>query len=208
MDVIPPNTLVDGIPSEEMARFIGPESTKYIARFMDMDRKQSKLSWNWAAAIFGPIWLFYRKMYKAGLLYILLLAVITVLCIPRGTSEFISSFIELFVSGFSTGNPPDYNALMSLYESMPLVSMWQSVLSYVFSIGATVLFGLFGNTLYRRKVKTSILQIRTQCDSMMSYNANLAQKGGVSVLLPVLYIICKILFSIFFTVGFAYLFHI
>ena len=40
------------------------ENTQYYnKKFYDMDSKNSKVSWNWAAFLISPLWCIYRKMY-------------------------------------------------------------------------------------------------------------------------------------------------
>ena len=54
----------DYVPFEaEENRFIGTNVDYYRARFHEMRLLNQKVSWNWAALLFGVFWMLYRKMY-------------------------------------------------------------------------------------------------------------------------------------------------
>lgn len=184
VDTVPENVLIDGIPAEETAAYVRENSTRYLWHFISMDRRDSKINWNWAAALFRPFWLFYRKMYGWGFLYLAVFLVIIVLTTP---GETLSAYLELLQSVKSIEDPA---AITALYEQFIMntapAAIWQQTLSSAFQTISMVLFGLFGDELYKRKVKKSILALRPQASSMEEYMALLQKKGGVSILMLLL----------------------
>lgn len=180
-DVVPPNTAVDGIPVDELKQYIGPGAPKYLFRFVEMDKRQSKVSWNWGAALFGPLWCFYRKIYSVGLLYLLVGLVLAVICIPAGFGDYVRGVMSLLSQMTDPAAVIEY-----VSENAPSYAPWQEMLINLFRIGGSILLGLFGNHLYRGKVKRSVLQIRTQASDMETYRFLLAKKGRVSILMPIL----------------------
>ena len=58
---------------EYFRRFVGVGDDYYLKKFKQFDRGDSVAGWNWAALIFGPLWLLYRKMYSFYLLYLIFL---------------------------------------------------------------------------------------------------------------------------------------
>ncbi len=48
----------------EMEQMLGPNSDYYMRKFREINEKNSEASWNWAAFLFSPFWLIYRKMYS------------------------------------------------------------------------------------------------------------------------------------------------
>jgi hypothetical protein len=40
--------------------------------YIDRSEDETKSKWNWGAFIFGPLWLFYRRMYAYGFLYFII----------------------------------------------------------------------------------------------------------------------------------------
>lgn len=56
---------------EELAVFVGKNAAYYLKRWDKMMHTGSLASWNWAAFLFSPLWLFYRKMYLSGIIYLI-----------------------------------------------------------------------------------------------------------------------------------------
>jgi len=62
----------DAPASEERLRAaIGPRADYYLRSWREMDEKGKKASWNWAACFASHLWLVYRKMWLALLLFLL-----------------------------------------------------------------------------------------------------------------------------------------
>jgi len=66
------NTLIEGIPQSEWKSFIGKESDRYIKVFKKNEGKKLFFSLNWSALLFGLNWMYYRKMYKYGIFYLII----------------------------------------------------------------------------------------------------------------------------------------
>lgn len=183
-DIVPPNVMVDGIPAEESAAFIGPNCTRYVFNFMQMERNDAKIGWNWCAALFGPLWCFYRKLYKVGLVYILLSLLVSIITLPSGYGAFMTDLIR------NTAQFSDPSTLYEyIMENAPVTSAWQDILSFVFRTGSMLVLGFFGDTFYKRKTKASILACRRKATNMPDYISLLHQKGGVSLLMLILCLI-------------------
>ena len=107
-----------------------------------------------------------------------------VACIPQGFGDFIRSFAALYAQA------PDYYTLMAfIQDHMPAINYWQYYLFTGFSFAVRILLAFFGDYLYRRKVSSSILNIRTQASNMEQYMYLLRRKGGTSVLMPFLFLL-------------------
>lgn len=67
---------IDGIPTEDLVRFVGKNSDKIVGKWSHMAVTHSKISWCWPVAIltflFGiagaAFWFLYRRMYKIGII--------------------------------------------------------------------------------------------------------------------------------------------
>lgn len=57
--------------ADELAAVVGSNASYYLDRFRRIAQGKSG-GWNWAAFILGPVWLFYRKQFGLGVLYLLL----------------------------------------------------------------------------------------------------------------------------------------
>ena len=60
------NRCIEDVPVTECAEYIQKNADKYIGSFVEMETKNTKLSWNWAAGLASVFWCFYRKLYGAG----------------------------------------------------------------------------------------------------------------------------------------------
>ncbi|GAA0451324.1 DUF2628 domain-containing protein [Alkalibacillus silvisoli] len=67
--------------------FIGHKYWYYLKSFTNMKRKQSKLSWNFAAFLLGIAWLAFRKMYRHAAAFGVIIAVLIGLMVFRQVHE-------------------------------------------------------------------------------------------------------------------------
>lgn len=89
--------------------FIGSNAAVYVKKFRKREH-QHKFTFNWAAFFFTPIWFFYRKLYKAGAVYISLLVSITML-MAQPAENFLSIYQGLVETGVEAITEADYAAL-------------------------------------------------------------------------------------------------
>lgn len=66
----------------DLISFIRDKSTEYSFKFQKLKQSGSKVSWNWAAFLFGPMWFMYRKLYLYGI------------------GLFVVNFVIMLVTGF------------------------------------------------------------------------------------------------------------
>ena len=66
---------IQGTTEEELRLFVGPNADYYLLKWRVLALSGGKLSWNWAACIWGPSWTAYRKMYSyTWLIFVILTA--------------------------------------------------------------------------------------------------------------------------------------
>lgn len=66
-----PDERIGANNAAELAAFVGNNGPYYIERFRRISQGKAG-GWNWAAFLLGPIWLFYRKQYALGSLFMIL----------------------------------------------------------------------------------------------------------------------------------------
>lgn len=114
------------------------ESDLYYRGVYEKIASGKKRCWNWSAALLGPAWFLYRKMFKYYFLYCLFFYVVAFLCV---------TFM-----------------MVSLFSLAAVFSSKSSEIMVLFSIGATVVTlcilmsipGFFGNWLYVRHIHQKI----------------------------------------------------
>lgn len=180
---IAPDSQIDGQPAMDMATFLGPNAGFYLSRFHFMRVQKSKMSWNWAAALFPAGWLLYRKMIKP---FILVLLLSLLLHLPG-----------LLIAGTAARQLITDPAATQVYLQGGALSQLEipPVLGLLFNLATTLQFFLrllmasLSNHLYRRHTVSAMAKIRTAHADPLVYRFALTKKGGVSVVSVLVYIL-------------------
>lgn len=198
---------IDGIPTGEVITFIKSNDRKIIEKFAKMSITGSKISWCWPAAIlsflfgfFGAaIWLFYRKMYKYGLIALLIALLVaglnTAITYPAVTAM-IEQTLNASYQIAAEGNLADY--LDAISDISNKYSATQRVIASNFieeisNYAATIIYGIFGMFLYKKHAIAKITEYRTNNITSDYYNYGLSSIGGTSFGMAVL---CALIYSV------------
>ena len=163
---IGPEDTIDGIKAKDWAAYVGRSPMYYLMQFFRMSITNRKAAVCLSAFLFGPAYLFYRKMWKEGLLTAILTIVLS-----------IPTFIEII----SVFNP-------SLLGAMPLG--WLPVAVNVCAVASwalNIILGLFAVSWYRREAKKNIDRIYADYPDGEARTNALLQKGGTNLLAALLY---------------------
>lgn len=166
--------LIDDIPATDIARFVVINTPRYVPKFKSLG-KNGKSSWNWAAFLFPEAWLFYRKCYKQGLIFLMLSIIAAVLSIPA----------QIWTDGILMMAPKDanmqqvYTLLFSHMDSLTPFIQITSVISWVISLGYRIICGIFGDYFYKNNAVSKIKSIRTE----ENYSELLPRVGGVNLVM-------------------------
>ena len=205
-----PDILIEGVPAEDISAYIRFNSGRYIRKFIGMERFGRKFAVSVAAFIFGPVWFLYRKLYKYGLLYLLILLVLagiqgycTFTPYYLNTAEGMSSYIsETVIELFDSLNDGEFSAedeekLNKRLEDFRNMEFTEEVNEYtasdeikysVANIASLASYALrfvaafFGDMLYKKKVIGDIKSIRRKTDNSGAYHKLIRKKGGISVI--------------------------
>lgn len=198
---------ISGIPSEEVALFIGKKGHDILPKFSKMELSNSKVSWCWPAAIlgylFGPLgaafWFFYRKMYKPALILSVIGAVITV--ITTLMTGGIEIDLDAIMDALVEGNMEAYaSALEQVSPKETVFSVVASIVENGASIISCVLGGLFGFYIYKNHCIEKITTYRAIQADKRYYKMGLAAIGGVSGGMAALGVFIMIMASNFATI--------
>lgn len=161
-----PDDTIDGIKAKDWASYVGPSSLLYLAQFVRMDETKRRTSVSLAAFFLGPVYFFYRKMWKQGVLFTLL------------------SLVLLF---------PTVLLLLQVAGSPLLAGVdlsWLSVANWVLmfvDMAQMILRSLFAFYWYKQ---TSAKRIRAICEQLPEGKERsdaLAMRGGTSVVAVILF---------------------
>mgnify|MGYP004714478723 CR=1 FL=1 len=179
---IGPEDPIEGIKAKDWAAFVGRSPIYYLMQFFRMSETKQKVTLSLSAFLFGPAYLFYRKMWKQGLLATL---VMVVLSIPG------------FMSIIATFNP-------TFFGSLPLG--WLPAAYTIGEIGIwafKVILGMFAVSWYHDSSKAQIEEIYMACPEGDGRTELLLQRGGTNLLAALLYfgIMCLLQVAILYMAG-------
>lgn len=161
---------IGGITAKEARFFLGQNVVYYVTKFRKISRSSVGFSWNWAAFLLTPYWLWYRKQRLAGTLVLLFEAAQTL---------FLSYFLYGYLGLSATWTVTEYTAKIdALLMNNSYLSWWMAaVLALsIISFLIRLLFGAFGNYFYYHTAKKRILKLRGLASPIA-----LSASGGTSV---------------------------
>lgn len=215
-----PYIVIDGMSAKDMSTYIGKnQSGRYIRKYANMERYDRKFSVSVPAMILGPIWFFYRKLFKEGLLVVLIMLLLTAgrlaLTVDSAYMEYLSGSAEitkeivseLIADGdinFSEAEykekiaerQPDFDALAKAYEekTMTSSSSFKAAAVQVIEIlqmAFPFALALIADSLYKKKMKKDIRAVTRQHTDPEQFHAALKKKGGISVAGAILGIVLR-----------------
>ena len=177
-----PTDCIDGIQAQDWATFTGRSALYYLMQFFRMEKTGKKITLCFSAFLLGPIYFFYRKMWKQG---IVLALVQLVLYTPLALLV-LQQYNPAVLGGMLTG------------------AAWLEPAAFACDIlwcAFKVFMGLSAVAWYQKTAKRRIEGIYARYPDEQDRARELAQQGGTSFLMVVLYYGITALL----TVGFMYL---
>lgn len=175
---------LDGMRIGDIAFYIQQSARNYINKFL----KGKKLTFNWAALFFSPAWFFYRKLYKAGAIFLALSVAVSLFTYPLVTNlmneqEEIMSLVQS-----ETGEEnPSYEAFAKVAENQKVMAKVKSYMKRSTVVIAAdfiphLIAALCANEIYKRKIKSNLEIINSVTEDKTAKRMLLIQRGGVSFL--------------------------
>ena len=164
----------------DVAAVVGNNTMYYMDRFRRIERGQSG-GWNWAAFLLAPFWLFYRKQYLLGAVYLIMRLLSNIATLVVFAPLYMVETIE-----------QQQVVLLEIYES-PLFFL--AALLYVIFMTLKILLGLRANAFYLEHCEKKIHAARVKTPDISPIE--LASAGGVSMAMPILcYLVSELVLSI------------
>ena len=172
-----PESEIDGAKVKDIACTVQSASARYIPKFKAMAEKKKKISFNWAAFFFSPYWLFYRKLWQAGLIFMgLMLAV----ALPFTSKvEAFTTAYQAYSEAIYTSSQADVAAALEKVMSAMIPILPMLGIQIVLHIVA----GFIANPLYKRSVTAKVQKLRAAFPDDRAFEAATMRRGGTSILL-------------------------
>lgn len=194
-----PKDDIGGATVGEAADYIQNSAPRYISKFMKQKKKKNgKISWNWAAFFFAPYWFFYRKLYKAGAVFLALSVALTLVTSSRVEKIFPTYEKWLSVSSklydingntekASTEKEQTREDLRA--ESMKLIKEMLPTLLAVLTIRRgipNIIAALIANYLLKKKMLKVISLAHDASTEPNTVKYTIMRNGGVAIIMPII----------------------
>lgn len=190
---------------DDIAAVIRTNVMYFIPRFI----RNKKISWNWSGFIFGPSYLFFRKMYKQGIVFAAL-RFIASLFIQGVYSEQFNNFYKFVNENYEALAQGKMQVEQSLVEGLyPAMAIMLGV-----CLVLNIIIAMFCNGFYRQKVLGILKTVDEKLENggmfqspFADENSEISQKdmhklylakvGGTSIFAPIMaYLVIDLLSNI------------
>ena len=165
--------------AEELAAFVQPSAARYLTKFRRFARGKG-FSFNWAALLFTPFWFFYRKLYKAGVLFLLLFAVIPLLTVSL-QQQIVEAVTPYYEALNGDTQPSDEEAMRMLTEIGEKTVRPVAIISGIHAL-LHLLGALTADRIYYKKILDDLALLQEQGVDETTGRFLIARRGGVSIL--------------------------
>lgn len=177
MGGVPDDTdLGKGVTAKEAKQFVVGNTHRYLPKFLKFKHGR-KASWNWLAFLTPCGWLLSRKMYLLGAIVGALEVALTMLSLP-----FSVALNQLDLSG-AQGYFQIANIIKENISIIGVPVIILALLGILLSLLVNVLFGVFGDCIYRNKVISNVEEIK---ESAEDKDEAFRKRGGVNFFVGVL----------------------
>ena len=157
---IGPEDPIEGIKAKDWAAFVGRSPMYYLMQFFRMSETKQKVTLSLSAFLFGPAYLFYRKMWKQGVLFALL--------------DFIVMLPSLLYLMAVSG--AEWMVGMPFLRLIPTAMQVCYVLNFI----QMAIRGLFAVYWYKKESERRIHRVYDRCPEGPQRSDALAATGGTS----------------------------
>lgn len=139
---------IDGKSIADAASVVKTNIQRFISKFIENKR----LSWNWGALFFGPYYLFYRKMYKEGSIFLALRLIISL--VAQGIyAQPYADFYRFLTSNYDSLTAADISDnLMSQFTELYSAVLPMFLIILAANAVLHIIIALFADGFYRSKV--------------------------------------------------------
>ena len=181
--------LIAGQKATDVAFFVQASSKKYLPKFKKFANGK-KISFNFAAFFFAPYWFFYRKLYKAGIFAIVILATASMVLsgftnqMNAAANEYLNVYENIEITEETTDE--EYKAaeaeLLKAAETMKAKATKPMLIVGGVQLVLHLLFALTADRLYYKKVFADLKEIHNAVEDDNFKKMMITRRGGLSPL--------------------------
>lgn len=180
--------LIAGQRAGDVALYVQASAHRYLRKFRRFaDGK--KLSVNFAAFFFAPYWFFYRKLYKAGVFFIILFATVSMMLSGLSTevSNYGNEFLEKYGTfDYETATEEEIAAFEAEFEK-GMDELYNKIkkpvaISAAVNFAMSIIAALVADRLYYKKVFEDMKAISDTVRDENMRKLMITRRGGLSPL--------------------------
>lgn len=168
---------IDGASRDDISEYVRVNHQAYLRKF-----GKKKLTFNWAALLFGPYWFFYRKLIKPGIVFLtlnLLVSVVFAQPMARFSESYYTLAQQFRQAAGEAQQTEVLNKLLSLGDSfLPTMLTMLAIM-----LAVRLVCALLADRLYRKKVTGDIKKLRKNIQDDEAFHYAVFRLGGVSFFL-------------------------
>lgn len=164
-------------PIKRVLVFISSNALAYINKFRKTEAT-GKGTWNWAAFFFSPYWFFYRKLYKAGSIFLTIRLVLSIFALPY-TAKITSAMQALSEAAKNASSATDASVLAA-YETFLKASVPAYIISGL-TILLSVISAIIADRLYKKYVTQRLTRSNLYSDPL-EFSQFFLKSSGVNIL--------------------------
>lgn len=187
-------TEFNGVKIKDAVTYIQMNAGRYLKKFIKNEHKKNFLSWNWGAFFFSPAWFFYRKLYKAGAIFLCLVVAATIAVAPymsiieesyTALEPMLEEFRAATEAFAESQTEATETAVRAIADS--IVAETRKVLPYILAVDTLTFLlpctvaAIIANNLYRKKMLEDIRIARRATSDQNILKYSLIRRGGVSL---------------------------
>lgn len=198
---VEPDDIIAGEKAADISLVVRSNSAKFLPKMKKVDGKKVKIGWSWPAFFFGYLYLFFRKLYKYGIIIVLAEVLIfnalnvalgdPIKAIQQQSTASYTAYNEA-INDDSLDEDAKTEAQLKIINDMNEALTKDHILqkAYGVIIGSLLLCNtacaLLFNYLYLRHCTETIKRMNKSAEmlggmSEKEYKFNLLARGGVSV---------------------------
>lgn len=174
--------LVGGMKAGDIALFCRVSGARYIKAFRKLAQKK-KFSWNWGSGVFGPLWFFYRKLYKSGIIFLALSIGLSLWLLPASSGFYEAYDNAMYEASRIIEEQGEEAAYAVLEERVPEIQakMKPMYLPMALQVLLHIAAAFVADRLYYKKARADIKKARSEGIDERSVQLILFKNGGTSL---------------------------
>ena len=202
MGGVNPAEKIDGVTAGDIAKYVQTNTPYYLPVFKKI-KDYNKGRFNFCAFLFTGGWLLYRKQYKIGTIFTVIVALLSI-CSTFISHTYSAPILNSLISASkldpTTASIPMVANLIA--QSLPTLPWQDSLLlmaPFIMSfISWIIMFftGFLGNRMYFKHCIKKVKSIQETTTSQTQYHKELQQKGGVNMQLGFCLMICYMIINL------------